>query len=152
MWDSTFGKDWAALLEKWDTMEAILIRENSLGKLQMSKKRPTVLKKWLDGARSFSDPLVISDVDEFGSAMVGWWNSLQPGWRQSTEGLPLPKYAGSFTCLCKGGQSGIVAVLFGLFWWRRNCNGSLEWSALVSDVSDMLNALLNATAPAKHRK
>ncbi|SJL15642.1 uncharacterized protein ARMOST_19146 [Armillaria ostoyae] len=47
MRESTFGTDWDAVLEKWDALEAILIRENCLGKLL--KKQPSVLKKWLDG-------------------------------------------------------------------------------------------------------
>ncbi|SJL18772.1 uncharacterized protein ARMOST_22372 [Armillaria ostoyae] len=150
MWDSTFGKDWDTLLEKWDAVEVVLIRENSLGKLP--KKQPSVLKKWLDEARSFSDPLVISDIDQFSVVMVGWWNSLQPNWRQTTEGMPLQNYAGQLTCLRKGGQNGIVSVLFGLFWWRRNCDGPSEWSLLVSDVSNTFDALLNTTAPPKCRR
>ncbi|SJL18398.1 uncharacterized protein ARMOST_21986 [Armillaria ostoyae] len=150
MWDSTFGKDWDTLLEKWDAVEVVLIRENSLGKLP--KKQPSVLKKWLDGACSFSDPLVISDIDQFSVAMVGWWNSLQPNWRQTAEGMPLQNYAGQLTCLRKGGQNGIVSMLFGLFWWRRNCDGPSEWSLLVSDISNTFDALLNTTAPPKHRR
>ncbi|SJL06450.1 uncharacterized protein ARMOST_09787 [Armillaria ostoyae] len=150
MRESTFGTDWDAVLEKWDALEAILIRENCLGKLL--KKQPSVLKKWLDGPRSFTDPLVISDIDQFGVTMVQWWNSLQPNWRQTTEGMPLPNCAGPLTCLCKGGQNGIVSVLFGVFWWRRNCDGPSEWSLLVSDISNTFDALLNTTAPPKRRR
>lgn len=105
----------------------------------------------MDGVRSFSDPLSISDIDQFGNAMITWWNSIQPTWRQNAEGLPLRKYDESFACLRKGGQNGIVTVIFGLFWWRKNLNGSSQWLTLVTDVSNMLDALLNTTVPGKRR-
>ncbi|KAK0458138.1 uncharacterized protein EV420DRAFT_1479892 [Desarmillaria tabescens] len=151
MQDPTFGDDWANLLDKWNALETILSKEKSSGKLQAPKKRPSVLAVWLDGVRSFSDLLSINDVDQFGDAMVTWWNSIQPNWRQNVEGLPQRKYNKTFMCLRKGGQNGIVTVIFGLFWWRKNLDDSSQWSALVTDVNDMFDTLLNATGPEKHR-
>ncbi|KAK0458066.1 uncharacterized protein EV420DRAFT_1643412 [Desarmillaria tabescens] len=151
MQDPTFSDNWAKLLDKWDALETILSKEKSSGKLQAPKKRPSVLAVWLDGIHSFSDLLSINDIDQFGDAMVMWWNSIQPNWRQSAEGLPLRKYDDSFMCLRKGGQNGIVTVIFGLFWWRKNLDDPSQWSALITDISDMFDALLNATGPEKRR-
>lgn len=100
---------------------------------------------WLDGPRLFDIAFDISDIDHFGNAMVEWWNALQPNWRQSDEGLPIPQYTGTFTSLRKGGQNGIITVLFGLFWWGCNLDGNTsQWHKIVADVSDMLDALLCA--------
>ncbi|KAK0436519.1 hypothetical protein EV421DRAFT_1739478 [Armillaria borealis] len=129
MQDPTFGNDWANMLVKWYSLETILSKE----KYTVPKNRPRVLAIWLDGVRSFSDLLSINDIDQFGHSMVTWWNSIQPTWRQSIEGLLLPKYNKLFACLCKGGQNGIVTVIFGLFWWRKNSDGSSQWHALVTD-------------------
>ncbi|KAK0421916.1 hypothetical protein EV421DRAFT_1723608, partial [Armillaria borealis] len=117
------------------------------------KKQPSVLTTWLDGPHSFDNAFNISDIDHFGNAMVEWWNALQPSWRQSNEGLPIPQYTGTFTSLCKGGQNGIITVLFGLFWWGRNLVGNTsQWHKMVADVSDMLDALLCAKESEKQHK
>ncbi|SJL12519.1 uncharacterized protein ARMOST_15946 [Armillaria ostoyae] len=149
MQDPTFGVDWANMLDRWSSLETILSKEKTSGKLQAPKNWPRVLAIWLDGVRSFSDLLSINEIDQFGHSMVTWWNSIQPTWRQSVEGLPLPKYDELFACLRKGGQNGIVTVIFGLFWWRKNLDGSSQWHALVTDVSNTLDALLHATVPGK---
>ncbi|KAK0216719.1 hypothetical protein EDD85DRAFT_781924, partial [Armillaria nabsnona] len=117
------------------------------------KKQPSVLTMWLDGPRSFDITFDISDINHFGYAMVEWWNALQPSWRQSDKGLLVPQYTGTFTSLHKGGQNGIITVLFGLFWWGHNLDGNTsQWHKMVADVSDMLDTLLCAKESERQRR
>ncbi|SJL13367.1 uncharacterized protein ARMOST_16809 [Armillaria ostoyae] len=152
MKDPALGQEWAALLENWYTFETCMSRELNSGKLPASKIRPKTLTTWLDGTRSFDIPPLISDSRRFAKCMMAWWNTLQPIWRQTAIGLPISDYSKPLTCLRKGGQNGIITILFGLFWWGRLGEERSQWLLMVADVDRTIQALLQQHVPTKRHR
>ncbi|KAF9038754.1 hypothetical protein BJ165DRAFT_1330332, partial [Panaeolus papilionaceus] len=73
--------------------------------------------------RILDHPPSIQDPNEFGLAIVSWWNALQPSFRQSKSGLPLPLFTspsddqGTWLLLCRAGPNGFVSIILLLQWW-----------------------------------
>ncbi|KAK0436809.1 uncharacterized protein EV420DRAFT_1239281, partial [Desarmillaria tabescens] len=116
--DHSFGEAWQNLIEKWHHLELDIWSSDSgaVGKL-LSKRRPCMLTVWLDGPQSFEQCPSVTEPSLFAKEMVDWWNQLNPAWRRSTNGLPKADYSKSLMTLRKGGQHGLVTVIFGLYWW-----------------------------------
>ncbi len=81
------------------------------------------------------------DADKFAEDMVTWWGSVQPKWRKTDSGLPLPDYSHDLSVLRKGGKLGISNILLGLCWWGVLDPDSPAWKAMVDDVSQCLKQL-----------
>ncbi|KAK0228945.1 hypothetical protein IW262DRAFT_1264759, partial [Armillaria fumosa] len=108
-----------------------------------STKRPAVLSTWLlsKNRAHYSPEWSTDDVAKFAEDMVSWWGSVQPKWRQTDSGLPLPDYSRDLSVLRKGGKSGICCILLGLRWWGLADRGSDVWKAMLADVNQCLEQL-----------
>ncbi|KAK0462678.1 hypothetical protein IW261DRAFT_1348330 [Armillaria novae-zelandiae] len=144
--DCSFGDAWLNLVQKWHQLELDIWNSGSsvVGKL-LSKSRPRVMTVWLDGPRSFEQGPSIAKPSQFADETVGWWNQLNPAWRRSTSGLPKADYSKSLMVLRKGGQHGLVTVIFALYWWRWFSTASdTVWSCMVDDVEKVIDSIICA--------
>ncbi|KAK0463398.1 hypothetical protein IW261DRAFT_1575651 [Armillaria novae-zelandiae] len=150
MQDPTFGDDWAKLLVKWQQLKEMLSKAKLTGKFLASRRLPKALLLWADGPHSFTNPFIITDIGQFGDDIVSWWNMIQPTSRHgAAEGQPVSSHK-LLTCLCKGGQNGIMMVIFGLFWWRKDLDDLSQWQKLLTGVSATFDVLLNASGSGSH--
>ncbi len=86
------------------------------------------------------------NVAQFAEDMVRWWTSVQPKWRQTDSGLPLPDYSRDLSAIRKGGRLGISYILLGLRWWGLADPDLPTWKAMVDDVSRCLKQLKGGRA------
>ncbi|KAK0496161.1 hypothetical protein EDD18DRAFT_1106039 [Armillaria luteobubalina] len=146
--DGSFGEAWLNLVEKWHQLELDIWSSDSspAGKLLL-KCHPRLLTLWLNGPRSFEQGPSIPELSRFDDNMVSWWNQLNPAWRRSTTGLPKANYSKSLMTLCKGGQHGLVTVVFGLYWWRRWIGTTSDtniWLQMVDEVEKVIDSVFCA--------
>jgi hypothetical protein len=98
----------------------------------------------------------ILNTAEFGIALQGWWNSIQPSFRKSDTGIPTSVYAcptdqhrDAWVLLRKGGPNGLISLLTLLLWWGQalakqsqwQTDSSPDWKHMVLDVTKCLNAM-----------
>ncbi|PBK62770.1 hypothetical protein ARMSODRAFT_980412 [Armillaria solidipes] len=148
MQDESFGPLWLSLLTKWHKLELAILDDWAMGKLS-TKRRPHVLSVWLDGAHSFEAGPIISESSVYAVEMVEWWVQMNPTWRCSTDGFPKPDYLKPITTIRRGGRQGLVALVFGLYWWGRLCRESGLWSQTVDDVTKAIDTLITFSKPLK---
>jgi hypothetical protein len=98
---------------------------------------------------------LIPDAAEFGIAIQGWWNSIQPSFRKSNTGIPSTVYScpmgdqHAWVLLRKGSPNGLISLLTLLVWWGQaletqsqwQTNSSPDWKLMVLDVTECLNAM-----------
>ncbi|KAK0218279.1 hypothetical protein EDD85DRAFT_797669 [Armillaria nabsnona] len=114
-----------------------------------TKERPSVLSTWLlskNCAHYTLSNWSKEDADQFAEDMVTWWRSVQPKWRKTDSGLPLPDYSHDLSVLRKGGKLGISNILLGLRWWGLLDPDLPVWKAMVDDVSRCLQQLKGGNA------
>ncbi|KAK0493511.1 hypothetical protein EDD18DRAFT_1356433 [Armillaria luteobubalina] len=151
MQDVSLGPSWLSLLAKWRELELGIWNDSGVGKLT-TKQRPLELAAWLDGSRSLEAGPVIPESSVYTTAMVEWWNQINPVWRRSTNELPKPDYSKPITSIRRGGRQGIVTLVFGLYWWGRLCRESGLWSEMVDDVTKAIDTLINSWKTSKRAK
>ncbi|KAG6825621.1 hypothetical protein H0H92_003042 [Tricholoma furcatifolium] len=90
-----YGADWVNCVNAWIAVENTIASAGSRSGLP-AKSRPDEWQKWIakssQGTRSYESCPVIDDPLEFGYAVMAWWKQLQPGFRASSDVLPLPVY------------------------------------------------------------
>ncbi|KAJ7062980.1 hypothetical protein B0H15DRAFT_794756, partial [Mycena belliarum] len=107
---------------------------------------------------------------EFGESWWAWWRALQPKWRNIGSGTIWPQQFGrrlatgdgAWTPLRHPGPNGVFLVILGLFWWghalakNRDASmpwgkgkGEVGWTTGVSDVTWMVEGLIEANAKAE---
>ncbi|PBK86401.1 hypothetical protein ARMGADRAFT_1035574 [Armillaria gallica] len=141
------GDEWRSCVEHWLAFEGMTMTNDS-GRLP-SKAQPSILSSWLlSRNRAHYIPLNWSkeDVAQFAEDMVRWWTSVQPKWRQTDSGLPLPDYSRDLSTIRKGGKLGISGILLGLRWWGLVDPNSPTWKVMVDDVSQCLKQLKGGKA------
>ncbi|PBK84922.1 hypothetical protein ARMGADRAFT_1036843 [Armillaria gallica] len=141
------GDEWRNCVEHWLAFEGMTMTNDS-GRLP-SKAQPSVLSSWLlSRNRAHYIPLNWSkeDIAQFAEDMVRWWTSVQPKWRQTDLGLPLPDYSRDLSAIRKGGKLGISGILLGLHWWGLVDPDSPTWKVMVDDVSQCLKQLKGGKA------
>ena len=108
------------------------------------------------GVRNYQSIPSIDDAAEFGIAIQGWWNSIQPSFRKSDPtGVPSAIYScptgdqNAWVSLRKGGPNGLISLLTLLLWWGQalakqsqwQSDSSPDWKNMVLDVTKCLNAM-----------
>ncbi|RDB15505.1 hypothetical protein Hypma_004162 [Hypsizygus marmoreus] len=159
------GEEWANCVKAWGMFEDALEKSSkSKGALPSTKCRPEEWAKWVakgrHGVRAYDTTPTIQDPVEFGLAIMAWWKSMQPAFRESNGGLlPQQVYAApvgekpnedAWAPMRKGGPNGMVSVMTLLVWWgQRLKSGSPEgnsehWQTCVNDVCRCLEAMMPA--------
>ena len=79
------------------------------------------------GERDFTFVPPFHDPMDLGTALIRWWNAMQPSFRQSPEGsqsqIPSPVYQSPdsgpriWAPIIRSGPSGFVSILIILCWW-----------------------------------
>ncbi|RXW12090.1 hypothetical protein EST38_g13764 [Candolleomyces aberdarensis] len=127
------GEEFDAMQEKWEKLEQLLdYGKLSKGTLANAGGRPSEWKSWIsktrNGQRDYDHPprVTLSSTPEFGEAIVKYWHSIQPAFRQSKDEIwPLPVYSSPdagpdpWESLKKGGPNGLVCIITMLAWWGR---------------------------------
>ncbi|KAJ2936868.1 hypothetical protein H1R20_g222, partial [Candolleomyces eurysporus] len=127
------GEEFDAMQEKWEKLEQLLdYGKSSKGTLANAGGRPSEWKSWIsktrNGQRDYDHPprVTLSSTPEFGEAIVKYWHSIQPAFRQSKDEIwPLPIYSSPdagpdpWEPLKKGGPNGLVCIVTMLAWWGR---------------------------------
>ncbi|RXW17716.1 hypothetical protein EST38_g8139 [Candolleomyces aberdarensis] len=131
MKEMELGEEFNAIREKWEELEKLLdYGKLSKGTLPNAVGHPSKWKSWIsrtrNGQRDYTHApsISLSDTPEFGLAIIKYWHSIQPAFRQNPNGIwPLPIYsspdAGSdpWELLRKGGPNGLVSIVTMLAWW-----------------------------------
>lgn len=117
------------------------------------KFRPQIFSKWV-GTRNFNALPPIPDYADFAKDWIGWWNSVQPKWRQNpANGLPLDitsgKSKGNMSSVMKGGPSGLVTLLIGLKWWANIRDSDLRWGLAVQDLIGCFTSFITGSMKRK---
>lgn len=127
------GDEWSALVGLWEAFE---VREGFTAPLNLSPKgRPPCVSDWIKRARSPAYRPTLSNLDNFERGFTEWWESLQPGWRRSPDGLT--REAGDLEAVRKPGVNGLLSVLAALFFWGAQSDPMARdaWLHVVDDVS-----------------
>ncbi|PBL01529.1 hypothetical protein ARMGADRAFT_1023000 [Armillaria gallica] len=141
------GDKWHACIKYWLAFEGMPMTCDN-GQLP-TKEQPSILSTWLLSKNHVHHMLSNwskEDADQFAEDMVTWWRLVQPKWRKTDSGLPLPDYLHDLSILCKGGKLGISNILLGLRWWGLLDPDSPVWKAMVDDVSQCLQQLKGGNA------
>ena len=117
------------------------------------KSRPQLFSKWV-GTRNFNALPLIPDYADFAKDWIGWWNSVQPKWRQNpANGLPLDISSGkskeTMSSVRKGGPSGLVTLLIGLKWWANIRDSDPRWGLAVQDLIACLTSFITGSTKRK---
>ncbi|KAF6741942.1 hypothetical protein DFP72DRAFT_783631, partial [Ephemerocybe angulata] len=121
------GNDWKALVEKWGILEVRLgFGRSAKGPLPV-KQRPEEWAQWThkakNGVRLHDKPPFIADPADLGIAITKWWCLIQPSFRASDSGFPLPVFSTpestvqSWSSIRKSGSNGLVSLMMLLLWW-----------------------------------
>ncbi|KAF8062348.1 hypothetical protein FPV67DRAFT_1508149 [Lyophyllum atratum] len=159
------GNEWAKCVGAWVRFEDAM-GSHAKGALPSTKTRPEEWAKWVakgrGGVRAYASTPAIQDPLEFGYAVMAWWKSMQPAFRQTTEVLPKPIYDSpeldvssieDWAALRKGGPNGMVSVMTMLVWWGQCMNSGSQWQdtsephwrACVNDVYQCFEKLMPPT-------
>jgi hypothetical protein len=109
---------------------------------------------------------LIGDAVEFGIAIQGWWNSIQPSFRKLDTGIPTAIYScptgdqHAWAPLRKGGPNGLISLLTLLLWWGQalakqsqwQIDSSPDWKRTVLDVTECLITMKNLNGPAGQKR
>lgn len=137
----------------------------------MTATRPQEWASWTSksrgGVRNYQCTPSIVDAAEFGIAIQGWWNSIQPSFRKSDTGIPTTIYSSptgdkhTWASLRKGGPNGLISLLTLLLWWGQalakqsqwQTDSSPDWKHMVLDVTKCLISMkdLNGAASLKRK-
>ncbi len=80
----------------------------------------------------------IKDEPSYAELWWLWWSGLQPEWREKDEhDRPIIGGEGSWDCLERPGQNGLLLVLMSLAWWGEVASPTTktDWIAAVKDVA-----------------
>ncbi|KAF8815164.1 hypothetical protein BYT27DRAFT_7230301 [Phlegmacium glaucopus] len=167
---SDLGKDWTACVQAWFELEQELgygSQAGTKGALPFTTTRPQEWASWTSksrgGVRNYQCTPSISDAAEFGIAIQGWWNSIQPSFRKSDTGTPTTIYScptgdqHAWVSLRKGGPNGLISLLTLLVWWGQSLakqsqwqiDSAPDWKHMVLDVTKCLNAMKDSKGVAK---
>jgi hypothetical protein len=149
------GAEWRVCVQRWSDLEKVLgygalagtkvctclldlsdvLMNASQAALPAIALCPEEWSKWVVKARgpgrerSYQDSPNISDPAEFGTAVVKWWNAMQPPFWQTAQGMPQPLYTppaadveDAWAPLQRAGQNGLVTVILLLCWWGQSLN------------------------------
>jgi hypothetical protein len=134
--------------------------------LPLTATRPQEWASWTSksrgGVRNYEYTPSIVDAAEFGIALQGWWNSIQPSFRKSDTGIPNDVYScptgdqDAWALLRKGGPNGLISLLTLLLWWGQalvkkyqwQIDSSSDWKRMVLDVTRCLNTMKDSNEPA----
>ncbi|KAF8069151.1 hypothetical protein FPV67DRAFT_1669174 [Lyophyllum atratum] len=166
------GDGWAKCVSAWKAFEDAM-GPNAKGALPSAKTRPEEWTKWVakgrQGVRAYHATPTIQDPLDFGYAVMAWWKSMQPAFRQSSELMPKPVYdppeldvsnVDEWAALRKGGPNGVVSVLTVLVWWGQCLrtgsqwqeNSEPYWRACVNDVHQCLGKLMPSVSGQKRTR
>ncbi|KAF8214210.1 hypothetical protein K438DRAFT_1563485, partial [Mycena galopus ATCC 62051] len=95
-------------------------------------KRPEEIQIWIKCAQAATPK--IKSVDRFVHKWGEWWNGLNPEWRKDSGKL-IKRERGSLEALRKPGANGMLGVLIGLKWWKRETGETSEWVEALEDVT-----------------
>lgn len=100
--------------------------------------RPIEVKTWIGSKKKAVIPDVA--IEDYSKHWSKWWDTLQPAWRVG-RGCNVPE-SPDWTCLQKGGTSGIYTVVVSLAWWAGKVSNTHDsfWE-LVGDVEWVLREL-----------
>lgn len=145
--DPNLGVSWRQLIGLWAAFE---MQENYgrdvAGRLK-AKYRPTVVKDWIQRARSATWRPAISSAIAIERDFTNWWTSLQPEWRVEDGGqLDMTRINGDWELLRQPGVNGLLSAVAGLFFWGSAAHGDLvaemAWSRCIDDCIVAFNGLL----------
>lgn len=118
------------------------------------------------GVRNYQCTPSIVDAAEFGTALQGWWNCIQPSFRKSDSGIPTAVYScpmgdqHAWDSLRKGGPNGLISLLMLLLWWGQalakqsqwQIDSTSDWNHMVLDVTKCLNTMKDLNGPASLKR
>lgn len=165
------GAEWTACVAAWVRLEGLLNYGGaSKSSLPATKLRPDEWSKWIrkghSGLRCYESTPVITNPEDFGTAVVKWWNAIQPPVRRGSDQLPKAIYKNPddvegdiWSFLRKGGPNGLISILTPLVWWGQSVSLGSRWQentlplwrAMVVDVTHSLEAM-EEMAGQKRRK
>ncbi|KAF8068719.1 hypothetical protein FPV67DRAFT_1448607 [Lyophyllum atratum] len=166
------GDGWTKCVSAWKAFEDAM-GPNAKGALPSAKTRPEEWTKWVakgrQGIRAYNATPTIQDPLDFGYAVMAWWKSMQPAFRQSSELMPKPVYdppmldvsnVDEWAALRKGGPNGLVSVLTVLVWWGQCLKSGSQWQensepywrACVDDVHQCLGKLMPSASSQKRTR
>ncbi len=114
------------------------------------------MARWFAYGRVYSSDPEIPNNETYQTAVLSWWQHLQPEWRQSTGELPLARYSppedGDWTCLDVSGRNGLLVVMMAFAWWGKAVGLSPSWVAASTDLKHTLQAVLDQRGYAARKR
>ncbi|KAF8176196.1 hypothetical protein K438DRAFT_1607907, partial [Mycena galopus ATCC 62051] len=103
-------------------------------------KRPEEIHTWIKCARATMPK--IKNIDRFVQEWGEWWNALNAE-RHKDGGKLIKSEDASLEVLWKPSVNGMLGVLIGLKWWRKETGETSEWLEALEDVTWVMRRLLN---------
>ena len=105
------------------------------------KNRPSEVALWQKNGRKYAILPKIDDLSLYRLLWQSWWWSLQPKWRQLSDGTvsrDMPDTLEQWEGLCQGGSNRLFMVVLALAWWATELSE-------VSDDDELCAAIDDAT-------
>lgn len=97
--------------------------------------------------------------------LVQWWNSVQPAFRQSNSGMPMPIYTSTdnkdpWNQLRRAGPNGLISIVTMLGWWGNELSRRSQWhedssglwKQMVIDVEKVMTIVKSVSGGVRKRK
>ena len=97
----------------------------------MPAGRPAAINLWVQNARKKSVVIQPNAGPQFIEEWFGWWNSINPEWRQHSSGRLVIGGEGDWGCMFKPGKCGFLLVL--------ECLVGLREVAPVEDLTEAVS-------------
>ena len=105
-----------------------------------TKNRPSEIAQWQKNGRKYAILPKIEDLSQYRPSWQSWWWSLQPEWRQLSEGTvsrDMPDSLEQWEGLCQGGSNGLFMVVLALAWWATELSEVSDDDELCAAIDDV---------------
>ena len=105
-----------------------------------TKNRPSEIALWQKNGRKYAILPKIEDLSQYRPSWQSWWWSLQPKWRQLSDGTvsrDMPDTLEQWEGLCQGGSNGLFMVVLALAWWATELSEVFDDDELLAAIDDV---------------
>ena len=142
------GGNWLLLVQAWSGFERKESKQTP--SILNSTHRPSVIRDWIQRARSVSYRPAIDSIPDFEKSYMLWWKELQPEWRMSSsQQIAYSEVDGDWDGIRTAGRNGLLSVVAALFFWgvalkkaKKSAQEDKGWKVGIDDCLRVLNALL----------